>query len=314
MRRAADASASASLPPDLVAWQARGRRVRIFGRELFVVREGDGAPAPLLVLHGFPTSSFDMRAALPRLAAERPVIVHDHLGFGLSDKPARKPADHVGREAFSYSLLEQAEMALGLWRELGVTRGHLLGHDYGTSVVTELLALRERGLLPLEILSVTLCNGSVHRELAHLTLAQKALLHPQVGPLFARFSNPRVFAAQMRRIVGEPRSLDDRELASLYAGIEHDGGRLLLPAISSYLDERVRFRERWIGALTRLDVPTHVLWGRRDPIAVPAMAEQLAREIPGATLTWLDELGHYPMIEDAARWANAANAWLAGRP
>jgi len=98
------------------------RRVRIFGRELFVVREGEGSAPPLLVLHGFPTSSFDMRAALPSLAADRPVIVHDHLGFGFSDKPARKPAEHVGREAFSYSLLEQAEMAIGLWRELGVTR------------------------------------------------------------------------------------------------------------------------------------------------------------------------------------------------
>jgi len=181
-------------------------------------------------------------------------------------------------------------------------------------VVTELLARRERGLLPIEILSVTLCNGSVHRELAHLTLAQKALLHPRVGPVFARFSSLRIFAAQMRRIVGEPGALSDGELAALYAGIEHDGGRLLLPAISSYLDERVRFRERWIGALTRLDVPTHVLWGRRDPIAVPAMAEQLASEIPGATLTWLDELGHYPMLEDPERWARAVDSWLARLP
>ena len=76
------------------------------------------------------------------------------------------------------------------------------------------------------------------------------------------------------------------------------------------MDERVRFRDRWIGALTRLDVPTHVLWANRDPIAVPAIAEALAGEIPGARLAWLDGLGHYPMLEDAERWALAARAFL----
>jgi pimeloyl-ACP methyl ester carboxylesterase len=77
----------------------------------------------------------------------------------------------------------------------------------------------------------------------------------------------------------------------------------VLPAISSYLDERTRFRERWIGALRKLDLPAHVLWGRRDPVAIPAIAEALAETIPGARLTWLDELGHYPMLENPTRWA-----------
>ncbi len=92
-----------------------------------------------------------------------------------------------------------------------------------------------------------------------------------------------------------------------------NGGKHRLAPISSYLDERMRFWNRWIGALTRLDRPTHVLWGRRDPIAVPAIAEALASEIPDVTLTWLDELGHYPMLESPARWAEAVLAFAPGR-
>jgi pimeloyl-ACP methyl ester carboxylesterase len=76
----------------------------------------------------------------------------------------------------------------------------------------------------------------------------------------------------------------------------------------------VRFHARWVGALEALDLPAHMLWGRRDPVAVPAIAEQLARETPGAKLTWLDDLGHYPMLEAPARWAGAALGFLDALP
>ena len=284
-------------------WHARGKLHGIFGHQIFAVTTGapEREGLPLLVLHGIPSSSRDCEAALPGLSARRRVIVHDHLGFGLSDKPA----------AYSYSLLEQAEVAIALWQALGVTRGHLLAHDYGTSVATELLARRERGLCPIDFASVTLCNGSVHIDLAHLAPSQQLLRVPVLGPLFSRLASRRVFKAQLRRILGRPDSVADAELDAMWEGLVRDGGRERLPALAGYMAERTRFRERWIGPLTRLDRPTHVLWGRRDPIAVPAIAEQLAREIPGARLEWLDDLGHYPMLEAPARWAEAASAFLA---
>lgn len=282
-------------------WLARGARHLILGHRVFTVDVGDGGKTPLLVLHGFPSSSRDFILALPRLARDRRVVVHDHLGFGYSDKPA----------AFSYSLLEQAEVAIALWRSLGITRGHLLAHDYGTSVATELLARRERGLCPIDFDSVTLCNGSVYIELAHLTPSQKLLKRPHLGPVFARLAQKRIFLAQVRRLFGDPRGVSDEELDAMWEGMVRDGGRARLPALAGYMNERVRFAERWNGPLTRLDRPAHVLWGRRDPVAVAAIGERLAREIPGATTTWLDDLGHYPMLEAPARWAEEAAVFLA---
>jgi len=281
-------------------WLGRGARHLVFGHQVFAVDAGSGAGTPLLVLHGFPSSSRDFGLALPRLAEQRRVVIHDHLGFGFSDKPA----------AYSYSLVEQAEVAIGLWRSLGVTRGHLLAHDYGTSVATELLARRERRLCPIDFASVTLCNGSVHIDLAHLTPSQRLLRSPRLGPIFARLAQKPIFIAQIRRILGDPRAVSDAELDAMWEGLVRDGGRARMPALSGYMAERVRFAERWIGALTRLDLPAHVLWGRRDPVAVAAIAEQLTREIPRATPTWLDELGHYPMLEAPARWAAVALDFL----
>ncbi len=288
------------LPQGLLDWRVRGRRVPTVEGEVFALDTGGpDEAAPLLVLHGFPTSSYDFHLALPRLAARHRVVLHDHLGFGLSDKPAR----------YSYSLLAQADVALEVWKTLGIARGHLLAHDYGTSVATELIARRERGLLPIELLSVTLSNGSVHLELARPRRIQW-LLASRIGPLVARLSGRAIFLRNMKAILGRPDGVSESELQLLWDGLVHGEGRLRLPAIAGYLHERIRFRERWIPPLTRLDIPAHIRWGRRDPIAVPAVAETLAAEMPGARLTWLDDLGHYPMLEAPERWAAAVTGFL----
>lgn len=282
-----------TLPARVLDWQSRGSRIRIFDREVFVFEDGKNHDDTLLILHGFPTSSYDFRAVLPYFTKRFRVVVHDHLGFGLSDKP----------QDYSYSLLEQAEVAMEIWRKLGITRGHLLAHDYGTSVATEVLARRARGSCPVDLQSVTLANGSVFIELAHLTPSQVLLRNKVVGPLFASLSSRFIFQAQLRKIFGEPNSVSKEELDDAWDLLTYAEGKRVLPSISSYLDERTRFRERWIGGLGKLDLPAHILWGRRDPIAVPAIAHALANAIPNARLTWLDELGHYPMLENPRRWA-----------
>lgn len=276
--------------------------MQVFGRDVFVLEDGQQQEDALLILHGFPTSSFDFHQVLAHFAKRFRVVVHDHLGFGLSDKP----------NDYSYSLLEQAEVAMEIWRKLGITKGHLLAHDYGTSVATEVLARRERGSCPVDLKTVTLANGSVFIELAHLTPSQVLLRNKHLGPIFASLSSRFVFKAQLRKIFGSPDSVANEELDAAWELLEHDRGKYVLPAISSYLDERTRFRERWIGALRKLDIPAHVLWGRRDPIAVPAIAEALAETIPDARLKWLDDLGHYPMLENPTRWAENVLAFFDG--
>jgi pimeloyl-ACP methyl ester carboxylesterase len=303
-----------SLPPALAQWRSRGRLVRVGSHDIFVLTEGasaggaeSGAGAagdlePLLLLHGFPSSSYDFHLVLPRLADHHTVVVHDHLGFGLSDKPVN----------YSYSLMEQADVALAVWRSLGIKRGHLIAHDYGTSVATELMARAARGLLPIELASVTLSNGSVHIALAQLTPSQKLLRAPYVGPLFAGLARPALFKAQIRRILGDAGSVSDEELELMWAAMARDDGKARLPAISSYLDERRRFSHRWTEALLAWQGPAHVLWGDRDPIAVMAIAERLASELRGSKLTWLHGLGHYPMLESPERWSSALLSFLDG--
>ncbi|MFV8755781.1 alpha/beta fold hydrolase [Nannocystaceae bacterium ST9] len=294
------------IPTSLSAWAERGRWITIAGRELFVVDVGPAQPERTLVLlHGFPTSSHDFHRVIDRLAERCRVVVHDHLGFGLSDKPSN----------YGYSLFEQAEQALLVWRALGIEHAHLLAHDYGTSVATELLARIQLGLAGgFTIDSLVLCNGSVHIELADLTLSQRLLEAPApIADVFARLSSRRFFDQRIQGLLGPDSELPEPELRAMWEGIERREGRSLLPTLSHYLGERRRFWHRWIGALVECRVPTLVLWGRKDPIAVPAIADQLAGEIPGAQLHWLERLGHFPMLEDPQGWADPVVAWLKER-
>jgi pimeloyl-ACP methyl ester carboxylesterase len=278
-----------SLTPSVRAWRDRGRFLPIAGRSVFVVDVGPReAGRALLLLHGFPTSSHDFQRVLPELEREHRVILLDFPGFGLSDKPLD----------YSYSLLEQAEVVAMLLRHLAVHRCQIVAHDMGTSVLCELLARRERGLLPFEIESLVLMNGSVHIELAQLTPSQR-LLRSALAPLLVKASSRRLFGLQMRRILGK--QLSDADLDDMWCLVEHKDGVLRLPDTIYYIEERTRFWHRWVGALTRVDLPALVLWGPEDPVAVIGIAERLAQEIPGARLSRLDRLGHYPQLEDPER-------------
>ena len=176
----------------------------------------------------------------------------------------------------------------------------------GTSVVTELLARRERELLPFEVASFVLMNGSVHIDLAHLTFGQHLLKSP-LASVFARWSSRRTFSAQMRRIFARPPA--DAEIDGMWELLVRDDGAARLPALIRYTTERARHRRRWIGALERVDIPALVAWGRRDPVAVMAIADALAAEIPGAKRETWDDLGHYPQVEAPERVVETVTAF-----
>jgi pimeloyl-ACP methyl ester carboxylesterase len=285
------------LPADVRAWHARGKTLRLAGLDVFVVdTDPSGGDEATLVLHGFPSSSSDWRAIVPGLAKKRRTILLDFPGFGLSEKPER----------YSYSLHEQTDVVEMMLRAANVSRVHVVAHDMGTSVACEMAARRERGLIHVALSSLVLMNGSVHIELCKLTPSQRVLRTP-LGPLLSRLGTKRMFVAQMHRILS--RRVDDAEIDAMWAQLEHGGGRTSLHRLIGYVDERWRFWDRWIGALRRLDIPVLVLWGTEDPVAVFAIAEELAREIPGARLSPLRGVGHYPQLEAPAEVGAALAAF-----
>jgi pimeloyl-ACP methyl ester carboxylesterase len=280
-------------------WEKSGRYVDIEGDSMFIIESGKSKET-IVILHGYPTSSYDYRAVLPALSRKFRVVIHDHLGFGLSAKPSN----------YSYSLMEQTDRALLLWLKLGIKKAHLVAHDYGTSIATEIIARRNMGFEPVKLESLTLCNGSVHIELAKLKVIQKLLRNKTLGPLVARLSSKRIFKRNMQQLWFDKGKLSAAEVDAMWQLLILNKGKAALPRITQYLRERELFWYRWVGALKVSNLKSNILWGNNDPITGGDIARLHHEEMPGSTLRILDDLGHYPMIEDPDLWAKELLALL----
>jgi pimeloyl-ACP methyl ester carboxylesterase len=271
-------------------WERLGEYRELRRHRVFVVdRAARGAePAePVLVLHGFPTCSFDWRAPAASLARRRRVILLDFLGFGLSAKPDRR-----------YSLFDQADIVEALAAALGLDTVALVSHDMGDSVAGELLARSIEGGLDFGITRRVLTNGSIYLDMAHLTDGQQMLLAmpDEMVPDESAFP-PELLAGALRATLAPDADVPDRELAALAELIVREGGNRLLPRTIRYVEERRQHEGRWTGAIERHPSPLTIVWGDADPIAVWPMAERLHTARPDATLVRLEGVGHYPMLE-----------------
>lgn len=280
-------------PMTLDEWRARGRVVPTDRGDVFVVEvPGAGTGDPVLVLHGFPTSSHDWTPVLGALATSGPVVLLDLPGYGLSAKPDR-----------AYTLFDQADTVEEVARELGLTSVVLVTHDMGDSVGGELLARSIDGNLSFEVSRRVLTNGSIYLELAHLTDGQK-LLESLPDEMLPEDAGPPLegLAASLRATLAPDATVSDDDLRTAAELIVLNGGNRLLPRLIRYLQERRVHEARWTGAIERHPAPLTVLWGDLDPIAVWPMAERLQAARPDATVVRLEGIGHYPMLEDPGRF------------
>ena len=290
-------------------WKAGGRLIDV-GADRVFVRDEPAADAsagqpPLLVLHGFPTCSFDYAAVLPTLAARRRVVLPDHLGHGSSAKPDRR-----------YGIRMMADAMSGVVEALGIEEVDLLTHDVGDSVGGEFLARDLEGTLPFAVRRRVVTNGSIYMDLVQLTDGQQLLLSLPDEP--TDLITEDMWKAALRRTFAPPSNaanppVSDDELDAQWLLTAQDGGHRLLPRTIRYIEDRRAEERRYTGPIEEHPAPLAVVWGALDPIARLPMAERLAARRADATLTVFDEVGHYPMLEAPARFAAAVVAHLDGR-
>lgn len=251
----------------------------------------------MLLLHGFPSSSYDFRAITDRFG-DQGWLTLDFLGFGLSDKP----------RPHRYSLLEQADIVEQVVAAEASGPVVLIAHDMGTSVATELLARDLNGRLPFELQKAVLTNGSVILERASLRPIQKILRGP-LGPLAARLTNEYRFRRGFAKLFSAQHPLAREESAAQWSLIEYNGGRRIMHLLSAYLGERVEFAPRWHGAVRDWPKPLSFLWATGDPVATTSVLAGLRELRPAAEVIEVPDVGHYPQIEVPHEFAAAAK-WL----
>jgi pimeloyl-ACP methyl ester carboxylesterase len=260
------------------------RYATVRGQRLFY-REAGPTGAPVVVLlHGFPTSSFMFRNLIPLLADRYHVIAPDHLGFGLSDAP---PADE-----FDYTFDTLADLTAGLLEQLGVTRFAMYVQDYGAPVGWR-LALAD----PAAVTAIISQNGNGYeagfaeefwkpirrhwqdrspeteaalRQALTLEVTRWQYLH---GVADESLVSPDTWNHDFALL-----SRPGNDLVQLRLFTDYAGNLPLYPKLHAYLrDSRV---------------PLLAVWGRNDQIFRPEGALAFADDAPGAEICLLDG-GHF---------------------
>jgi len=268
----------------LQEWISGGETRRLAGHRIFVrTAVTEGLP-PLLLIHGYPTASYDWSRVWRRLAGRHSLYALDLLGFGLSEKPR-----HV-----DYQIALQADLCMALLEDCGLTGVHVLAHDYGDTVAQELLAREREGRLRLA--SMVFLNGGLFPETHRARPVEKLLATPVLGPLLARSMSYGKFEATMRSISGSAPPTRE-ELQDLWVLIERDGGRRALARLINYMEQRRRNRTRWVGALVESTVPRCLICGAVDPVSGRHLAERYRELVPDPDVVVLEGVGHYPQLE-----------------
>jgi len=272
-------------------WKRTGLDYDHRGYHVFYRDEGRGPP--LLLVHGFPTASYDWAPLWEALVQRFRCVAADLLGFGFSSKP--RPYD--------YRIADQAELFEGLCRQLRLEEVHVLAHDYGDTVAQELLARflgrQERKQRGVVLRSVCFLNGGLFPERHRARFAQRLLASP-LGPWLARrFDFPR-FSRAMRQLLAADTQPTDDQLREWWELVLHNDGRAVMPRLIGYMAERRRHRARWVGALQRSTVPLRFICGADDPVSGRHMAQRYLQLVPKPDVVLLERTGHYPQVERPA--------------
>jgi pimeloyl-ACP methyl ester carboxylesterase len=260
------------------------RYADVDGRRLFY-REAGPADAPALVLlHGFPASSFMFRDLIPLLADQYHVIAPDHLGFGLSDAPA------AGE--FSYTFDALAGLTGGLLGALGVTRYAMYVHDYGAPVGWR-LALSD----PAAVTAIITQNGNGY-EAGFVEGFWKPLRE------YWQEHSPQTEAAVRQALTLEAirwqylHGVPDESLVSPdtwhhdFAQVSRPGNDLVQLKLLADYAGNLPLYPKLHAYLRASRVPLLAVWGRNDEIFGPAGALAFADDAPGAEICLLDG-GHF---------------------
>ncbi|MGM8885742.1 alpha/beta fold hydrolase [Psychrobacter sp. 1U2] len=272
----------------LQQWRQQGQLESIKGQQIFTRRGGDNNAPALVLIHGYPSASWDWEGMWQTLTERYYVITLDMLGFGFSAKP---------KDA-RYLITEQADIFEQYLHKLGITEYHILAHDYGDTVAQELLARQHEGSAKQRIASVGLLNGGLFPEAHKPVLIQKLLLSP-LGPLVSKLFTKPKFADNLKRIFGPNTPPTPEVVDSLWQLLNHNNGLAVMHKLIDYIPQRQQHRERWVGAIIKSSVPVTLINGVKDPISGKHMVERYRQLIPKANVTELLELGHYPQLEEA---------------
>jgi pimeloyl-ACP methyl ester carboxylesterase len=271
---------------NLNEWAKRGEMISVLGREIFVIDEGDKENT-LVILHGYGTSSLDYYKLLPELVKNYRVVIQDFIGFGFSEKPVK----------YYFNILEQADFTLELWRILKLKNITLLSHNYGSQVAIELLTRLKTNLTDIDIQKLILLNSTIS---FNHTKEPDDNFHPLEefsNRLEVMLNSFSFYKKKIKEFFYLNDTISDDEIEDRWKLINHKNGREVIDFLYNYNTESKLLWKRWFTAVKSNSIPTTIISGKNDIIFNENEAMQFYKELNGSELHFINDCGHYPMLE-----------------
>ena len=277
------------------------RRVEADGVSVFYREAGPQHAPVVLLLHGFPASSFQFRELIPRLADRYRVIAPDLPGFGFTEVPSRRK--------YEYSFDNLAQTLVAFSDSLALRRYALYVFDYGAPTGFRLAMARAD-----RITAIISQNGNAYEEglgdawapIQHYwsepTLENRETLRRALTPGGIRreysqgMSNPDLIAPEGYTLDASLIAQPGRTEIQLDLFLDYANNVRMYPAFHQY------FR--------RSKPPLLAIWGKHDPYFIPAGAEAFRRDNPNAIVQFLDT-GHFALETHVEEIASAMRQFLA---
>ncbi len=259
-------------------------KVEADGVEVFYRAAGDSNAPVVLLLHGFPTSSFMFRELIPRLADQFRVIAPDLPGFGFTEVPEKRK--------YTYSFDALAHTVEAFTDALGLNRYAMYVFDYGAPTGFRLAMAH-----PERVTAIVSQNGNAYEE----------GLGDAWAPIRKYWSEP---TAENREVIGKnilnlegtrwqythgvanPASVAPESYTLDVALLERKGNREI--QLDLFLDyaSNVKLYPKFQEYFRKSQPPLLAIWGKNDPFFIPAGAEAYRKDLPNAKVQFLDT-GHF---------------------
>jgi len=277
------------------------QKVRADGIEIFYRAAGDPGSPVILLLHGFPTSSFMFRNLIPRLADRYRVIAPDLPGFGFTLVPEERK--------YRYSFDALASTVEAFTDTLGLKQYALYVFDYGAPTGFR-LAMRH----PERVTAIVSQNGNAYEEglgdawgpirkyWAEPTEANRDVIRQNVLTYEGTRRQYTHGVANPEKVAPESYTLDT-------ALLERPGNKDI--QLDLFLDyaSNVKLYPKFQEYLRSSKPPTLAIWGKNDPFFIPAGAEAFRKDVPDAQIHFLDT-GHFAIETHVVEIASAIRDFL----
>ena len=243
----------------------------------------EGRGEPIVFVHGTPTWSFEFRHLIRELSASHRCLALDHLGFGLSERPA----------AFGYRPEDHARVFAEFVTRLGLPRFTLIVHDFGGPI-----ALPFAEAHPEQIARLVVLNSFMWPIDEPKLQQQARFAGGAIGRLLYRYLNFSL-RVLMPFAYADKRRLSSEVHAQYLAPFRgRDAREAVLWALArALLDSRAHYAALWSERGRLSAIPSLLVWGARDRAFPETYCDRWREALPHAHVETLADAGHWPHEE-----------------